>query len=151
MQWTSFNITTAGTKSEQNVALAVAPSAISNSYDVSEGAVVKNVYFELWITSDDASQSSFVISVEKMNGNLANMSYAQSIALNSYTNKKNVLYTTQGLVGPNTQTPLNVLRFWVKIPKGKQRFGLNDVLKLNLSAITNGLTLCGFSTYKEYN
>jgi len=78
------------------------------------------------------------------------MNYANSIALDSYVNKKNILYTTMGLVGPNDEQPLPIIRQWFKIPKGKQRMGSNDTIKLNISAITNGLNYCGFSTNKEY-
>ncbi len=150
VQWTLSSLGTAGTKTEESVALALTHNQSAAVFDVDEGCTIKAVYFELWITSDDTSQGSFSINVEKTPGNLITMSYAQSIALNGYTNKKNVFYTTQGLMGPFDEAPMNPLRFWIKIPKSKQRFGLNDHLRINISTISNGLIYCGFATYKEY-
>lgn len=137
----------AGAKSSQVLVEGVA--APSATYDVREGAVVTAVYVEIWITLDDAAQGSFNLNLEKGSTQMTQMSYANSIALHSYPNKKNVFFTTQGLVGPNVQVPTPAFRGWIKVPKSKQRFGLGDRFYLNLSGITNGINYCGFVTYKE--
>ncbi len=151
VQWTLSSLGTAGTKTEEVLTHAVLPKDKDLSSEVVVGSIIKAVYVELWITSDDTGQGSFSISLEKVPGSTSGFSsYAQSIALNAYTNKKNVLYTTQGLTGPFDEFPQLVFKGWVKIPKGKQRQGLDDYLVLNISTISNGLVYCGFATYKEY-
>ncbi len=117
--------------------------------DVREGATVSAVYIEMWITSDDTTLGTTVITVERLAGNATFMLVGQAAALNSYTNKKNILHTQQGLTGSNLQYPSAVIKGWIKIPKGKQRFSLNDSLILNIFAQSNGLTGCGFFLYKE--
>ncbi len=147
-----FSVTTVGIGAlgQKQLALSVvAPDANAVS-EVPEGAKISNVYVELWITSDDASQGSLAVNLEKTSTQMTAMTYAQSIALWTYANKKNIFYTTQGLVPPNVQSGIPFLRGWFKIPAGKQRFGLGDKLVLNISGITNGVNYCGLVIYKHY-
>ncbi len=137
-----------GAKSAIVVADSIAVPVSGN--DVLEGCLIKSVYFEYWLTGDDAAQSSFVVSIEKYNSTQTAMTYAQSIGLDVYANKKNILWTSMGLAPPNTQNPLNVIRQWVNIPKGKQRFGLGDRFAFNFSGISDGINICGFAIFKEY-
>ncbi len=130
---------------------AVALSAVTNANDVRAGAVVKAIYIELWINADSGSDNAtFVITVEKASGGQPNMTFAQAVNLMNYPNKKNILYTTQGLVGNTLNNAVPILKQWIAIPKGKQRFGIGDQLRVNLGAITTGLTVCGMTIYKEY-
>ncbi len=80
---------------------------------------------------------------------MAAMTFTNSATLDSYTNKKNLLYITQGVSPDANGNPVPVLRQWFKIPKGKQRFGLADALILNLSANVEDMTHCGVFIYKE--
>ncbi len=118
--------------------------------DVAEGAQIKAVFIEMWVTTDDATQGSAVISLEKVQANNTAMAYGESLALHDYDNKRNIFYITQGLVPPNIQSGIPFLRGWFKIPKGKQRFALGDTLYLNITAPSNGLVLCGVILFKEY-
>lgn len=77
------------------------------------------------------------------------MTFTNSATLDSYSNKKNVLYTTQGLTPDANGNPIPFVRQWFKIPKGKQRFGLTDSLVLNISANVEDVTHCGLMIYKE--
>ncbi len=149
LQYTLSN-EAAGTIGQRTLVDAVNVTAANLAQEVPEGAVVKAVYVELWIASDDAAAGSFEISVERQSGVPGLMTYAESLALNDYTNKKNILYNTMGLIATNVANPTPILRQWFKIPKGKQRFGLGDKLILNISSISNGLNYCGFVTYKHY-
>ena len=137
----------AGAITPVSIAFAEAiPTAVAS---VREGAKISAVYIEMWISGDDATASTAIVTLEKRTGNMVAMTAAQSAALNSYVNKKNVLHTFMGLVPPNIQYPTAALRGWFKIPKGKQRFGLQDLLVLNIHGQSNGLDFCGFFTYKE--
>ncbi len=79
------------------------------------------------------------------------MTLAQSQNLGAYPNKKNILYTTQGILADaNDGGPtIPLIRGWIKIPKGKQRMGLDDRIVVNITAV-GALRLCGISTFKEY-
>ncbi len=130
--------------------LSVNVTAANLSTEVREGATVKAFWLELWITSDDATQSSFIMCVEKKNSTQTDMTAAEIAALFGYKNKKNILYTTQGLTNPKTGVAMPIYKGWVKIPKSKQRFGLGDQLRVNILAQSDGINFCGLTLYKEY-
>ncbi len=136
-----------------NVVDAVVAPATSNAFDVIQGAVIKAVFIELWLIGDGATDTTvqFTVTVEKRVANSAAITTSQQANLGGYPNKKNILYTTQGLLGPTIdgQSSVPVIRGWQKIPKGKQRFGLDDKLAINITAI-GALRACGIFIYKEY-
>ncbi len=144
----------AATISTRIVADAVVAPATTNASDVRQGAIIKAVWIELWIIGDGAAGllNSFNITLEKLPSNLATMAFIDSLALGAYTNKKNILYTTQGIVSQSDGVqPAPIIRQWFKIPQGKQRMGLGDRIVLNISnLIANNLAICGMFIYKEY-
>ncbi len=132
---------------------AVVAPANTKVDDVIEGAVIKAVYIERWILGEGAAAvpSQFTLTVEKLQGGQGFMTFTESQNLASYDNKKNILYTTQGIVGEASvgASTVPILRTWILIPKGKQRFGLGDELVCNIGFVTSGRR-CGVETYKEY-
>ncbi len=132
-----------------SVSIINAVAAPSTAVQVNEGAIISAVYIEMWLTSDDAAQGTAIVTVEKVIGSSAAMTTAESAALQGYDNKKNVFFTFMGLVSPNVQPAVPSVRGWFKIPKGKQRFGLGDQLRVNIHGQSNGANFCGFMTYKE--
>ncbi len=142
----------AGAVARATLVRGISVSAVgANAFEVQEGAVVKAIYVEYWVSSDDATLSSGTISFEKVPSEATNMTSAQSQNLGAYPNKKNLLETHQGLFPSQTQNPVNIFRHWVKIPKGKQRIGLGDEIVINFMPIADGLKFCGLATYKEYS
>ncbi len=129
---------------------AVAPEDVGTVSEVVEGATVKAIYLELWGVSDDATVSSNVFTFEKRPSGHAAPSTTEIAALGDYDNKKNVLYTQQGLLPSNLQNPVNLYKGWIAIPKSKQRMGLGDLVSFTLFAQSDGMQFCGFATYKEY-
>ncbi len=130
-------------------------STVANTvFEVTEGAVVKAVYVELWVEGSDGDGSTIVI-LSKCPSNLAEATFTQMAALGTWTNKKNVLFTHQGLAtNDGISRPLPIMSGWYKIPKSKQRFGLGDRLVLQVACQTAGTSVidfCGFATYKEYS
>ncbi len=132
-----------------NVKLADAVAAPTADNEVREGAIISAIYVEMWIQTDDTALGSSIITLEKLVGPASPMTAADLADLGSYDNKKNILYTQMGLTPTSIQFPMATIRGWFKIPKGKQRFGLRDRLELNILAQSNGLSICGFSTFKE--
>jgi len=131
------------------ISIAFAAAAPTGAEQVREGCKITAVYVEMWLTGDDAVAGTAIVTLEKRSGNMVAMTAAQSAALNSYVNKKNVFHCQMGLLPPNTQYPMASIKGWFKIPKGKQRFGLQDLLVLNIHGQSDGVDFCGFFTYKE--
>jgi len=136
----------------ENTVVSVARDTAAKAalVDVEEGSTIKAIYLELWIRSAATAASSFVFIFCKRPSGIGNPSIAEMAALGDWDNKKNVLYTTQGLTNDVDSTALNLYKGWIKIPKGKQRQGLGDVFSWHLSAIGQSINFCGFQTYKEY-
>ncbi len=137
----------AGAISNRVIANALAAPAASNQ--VREGAIISAVYIEMWIQTDDAALGSSIVTLEKVPAGQTLMAAGQSAALDTYPNKKNIFFTHMGLTSNNVTYPMSPIKGWFKIPKGKQRFGLNDQLVLNVHGQSNGLNACGFFIYKE--
>ncbi len=124
-----------------------------NPDEVRVGAVVKAVYVEMWEIGESAQPCTQITTLEKLDGPAPFMVYADTNNLHDYPNKKNILFTSQGQIGDSNTNPVPILRGWYKIPKGKQRFGLDDKLVLNIGVngvADNGLNVCGLFIYKEY-
>lgn len=152
MVYSSTPFTVTATNISQIQPLIAKQSADVNiAGEVPAGAVVKAIWLEYWATSDDATQGSVVVSVEKTSTNQSSMTYADSIDISNYANKNNVFYVTQGLVNPNTSVATAFVRQWIKLPKGKQRFGVDEKLVINVSSPTAGINMCGVAIYKAYN
>ncbi len=121
---------------------------------VEEGAIVKACYVELWLSQDSASVvGSYTVCLYKDPGGTNIMNTTNMAAIHDYQNKKNIFFTGQGLLTPSDGGQVPALRGWYKIPKGKQRFGLGDKMRLtirnnNLTAID--VNFCGVIIYKEY-
>ncbi len=137
------------------IVTSVAAPATASTDEVKQGAVVKAVYLEYWLlnTGVTAEETQFVVALEKVPGGASGaMSVTDLLNLGAYDNKKNILFTSQGILhaaldGVNA---IPIIRSWVMIPKGKQRFGLNDILAFSLTSVGQTLNVCGFATYKEY-
>ncbi len=118
--------------------------------EVEEGSVIKAVWIELWVISAALNQSFGTVTVEKIPVAAPTMTFTNANNLNVYSNKKNILWTFEGLYPEDAQNPIPVIRQWIKIPKSKQRFGLSDRLALNITSGADSIISCGFMTYKEY-
>ncbi len=118
--------------------------------EVRSGAVVKAVYVELWLRGQDTSAGSFVCIIQKCSADSNGATAGEMANLMDYNEKNNILFTSQGLVNHSMDSATPVYRAWVKIPKGKQRFGLGETLRWTVLAQTLDVNLCGVTIYKEY-
>jgi len=139
-----------GAIENRDVIISVAVVDKNASIEIEEGSVIKAVYLERWVQTDDENAGSFTMTVEKVPAQAPDMTFSQSGALNTYPNKKNILYTTQGLLNPIGISVIPAIKDWILIPKGKQRFGLGDKLVVNTAGLTNGVVICGMSIFKEW-
>jgi len=141
-----------GVKESNVIVSAVAVQNNNAATEVTEGNTVKACYFEMWL-QNEGTLGEFILTISKEPLLGTGPTFAEMAALDSFGNKKNILYTTQGLTSNDgVSGPVNVIRGWVKIPKSKQRFGLGDRLILSIANVSsNDLVRCGFTTYKEYS
>ncbi len=124
-------------------------AAIAAASDVFEGAIVKAVYLEYWVDGGTASKTVIGM-VVKIIGNGTMITFAESTNLGTFKGKKNILEVHQGLA-PSSGNQMAIFRHWIKIPKGKQRFGLGDSLQIKVSAVGTAVNVCGFATFKDYS
>ncbi len=140
--------TTIATGVRAAVNLITVDNDLALTSDVRIGAVVKAVYVEYWVASD-GEVDSVNACVTKIGGGQSGPTYTEMQAMSTYLNKKNVLEFHQGLA-PATGNIISIFRHWIKVPKGKQRFGSGDKFTLSISATGGTISFCGFATFKEY-
>ncbi len=142
---------TTGTRENIVIAQAVEATTANLGHEVAEGSSIKALYIEIWL-QNQGNLGESIVTVTKDPVDDTGPSFAEMANLFAYNNKKNILFTHQGLTSNDgISGPVVVMRNWLKIPKSKQRFGLGDKLNLNISNVSsNALNRCGFSLYKEY-
>ncbi len=141
-----------GTTIVHTVATAVAKGAARSATNVvEEGCVLKAIHLEYWLKgTGSTSTTQFVFIVYKLPSGQANPTQTDMLNLQAWNNKKNILFSSQGVLseeGAGQSIP--VIRDWMKVPKGKQRFGLEDKFQVAISSVGT-LQFCGLATYKEY-
>ncbi len=146
-----FNGITTGTAENLIIISTVAIVNKNIASEVEEGATVKAVYVELW-TQNSANDGHEIVTLVKRSNNQNGVTFAESAGLFSFAEKKNILFTHEGLTSNDgVGNPIAVMRGWFKIPKSKQRFGLGDTLVVTVSnPSSNTLNRCGIAIYKEY-
>ncbi len=142
-----INETNAG--SVRTIVIANAVQNSSALTEVDAGCTISAVQVEMWLLATQQQPGSITVTLEKMIGDATDPTFTQMATLDTYVNKKNIFYTTQGITGDANSNPIPFVRDWFKIPKGKQRFGLGDSLKLHISANLENVTSCGKFIYKE--
>ncbi len=143
-----------GTASIHTIVDAVVAPAVANAFDVRQGAIVKAVHLEYWLWNAGATtvDSQFNFVVMKLPSGLADPTAAQLNNLGSFENKKNIFFSSQGVLGAGVdgQGAVPVIRDWMLIPKGKQRMGLGDKIVVAFTPTGATMQICGLTTYKEY-
>ncbi len=142
-------VTTGNVTSFKPVNAVAQGAARATSADVEEGAQISAVFMEMWL-SGVTLDKTFGWALYKIPSGGAGTTAAQLNAMSTYQNKKNVLKFGQGLA-PTNGNVVPVLREWIKIPKGKQRFGLGDEFVFSYTGTGTSVNACGFSTYKEFD
>ncbi len=115
--------------------------------DTYEGSIVEAVYVEHWLSGVTIDKTATWVIVKRP-ASVAAPTFTDMANLGSYANKKNILNSGQGLM-PTNGNVMNIYKGWIKIPKGKQRFGLGDSLVLIIAAVGTNVNHCGLSTFKE--
>ncbi len=148
------NATVADAARKTNVlATAVAGEATASTDEVHEGSIIKAVYLEIWFKGNAVAgtEDKFQLVLEKIPAGGTGVTFTTMNNLQAYINKKNIFFTSQGVTGDLTTASVPIVRNWFKIPKGKQRMGLGDLIAVSISTTGATANVCGFTTYKEYN
>ncbi len=124
-------------------------AARATAVDVYEGSTIKAVYVEFWISGVTVDKTA-TWCILKRPANVAGPTFTEMANLGSYPNKKNIFNVGQG-IPPTNGNVMNIYKGWIKIPKGKQRFGLADKLLLVVAAVGTVVNICGVLTFKEYS
>ncbi len=141
--------TASGTVLVHQIVNAIAQGATFNTTDdIEEGSIVQAVHLEYWLNNRGTDTTQFTLIVAKLPSNSANPTVTNMLNLQSYLNKKNILYTTQGNLGEVVNQSIPIIRDWVLIPKGKQRFGLGDRLIMAMLPTGSEIDLCGMAIFK---
>jgi len=131
---------------------AEAPSTTPTG--IIEGANVKAIWVEYWVGNASATVvGSYTLIMYKDPSNNSGCTTAQMAALHDYDNKKNILFTSQALTPPTDGGLIKVMGKWYPIPKSKQRFGLEDSIKIcirNNNSTAVDVNFCGVAIFKEY-
>ncbi len=133
-----------------NIAQATPNPVSAAANTIAVGTEIKAVYVELWLLAASAQPGTAILIIEKLPGSSTNITAAQMAALNAYDNKKNIFFTSMGIVGDSNTNPTPFVRQWIKIPKGKQRFGQNDRLQFTILSQIDTTEWCGLSIFKAY-
>ncbi len=130
---------------------AVNSTAANSANEVTEGAIVKAVFVEVWLIGATLDQF-FTAVLTKNPAGVGIPVNADLVDLFAWQNKKNILWSSQGLANNDgVSGVIPIIRTWVKIPKGKQRMGLGDSFSLAIASRgDDDLKFCGIGVYKEY-
>ncbi len=141
-----------GTRRSIQLVKAVGQSAVSNTFDVVEGSIVRALYIEIWFKGNAVAgtEDKFQFVIEKVSLGQNPISFTQMNNLMTYPNKKNILFTSQGVTGDLTTNSIPIHRAWISIPKGKQRMGLDDEVFVSISTTGGTANTCGLCIFKEY-
>lgn len=148
---TNAEITTGNVLIHAPVVTVAKGAARSATSSVEEGCVIKAIHLEYWLKGTGATTTTqFVFIVYKLPLGTAIPDATDMANLQSWANKRNILFSSQGVLSQeDAGQAIPVIRDWVKIPKGKQRFGLSDQFQVCFFAVGT-LQVCGLATYKEY-
>jgi len=146
-----FNQLSTGTAENNLLLESVAVTAKNTPREVEEGAIVKAIFVELWL-QNSANDGHSVVTLSKQTDSGLGPTFAELATLDTWGNKKNILFTHEGLTSNDgVGNPVRIMYSWFKIPKTKQRMGLGDILSLSISnPSSNNLNRCGLAIYKEY-
>ncbi len=138
-----------------DIPIAIAAEAPSTTpTGVIEGSTIKAVYVELWSGNASATVvGSYTCILYKNPSAVAIPGAGSMAALHDYANKKNILFTSQALLPPTDGGQIAIMKGWYKIPKGKQRMGLGDSIRIalrNNNATALDINFCGVALFKEY-
>ncbi len=154
IQQTNALLTSTTVRSQVLVNAVSVGDAHANTFDVTEGSIIKAIHLDFWVMSDGATDTNtqWNAILEKVVAGQDAATLTNLLNLQAYPNKKNIFNSFQGNLSAAVDgvNPTTYMQGWFKIPKGKQRFGAGDSLVLSVMSTGQTCVICGMATYKEY-
>ncbi len=143
---------TSGARKTIIVANCVVAPANADTTQVKEGSAIRAIHLEYWIRGEgaDGVDTQQNVYVEKVPAGATAMTYTQALNPMAYPNKRNIMFSSQGVLGDKTTAPIPILNGWMLVPKGKQRMALGDKWNVTVAATGQSVGLCGKALFKEY-
>ncbi len=139
-----------GVQANQVLIEAVDAPVLANTREVETGSKVNSIYLRVegYATTSGALANFYIIIFKNPGGNLT---VPQPNGVGANDNKNNVIHQEmvmfQKQTGSNPRTLFNGV---LMIPKGKRRFGINDLLQIAFFAPGVNVDACFQCIFKEY-
>lgn len=133
---------------------AVDAPVIANKNEVITGSTVSSFFATIEVVASETSTTAtanLYIYFAKSPGN--NLVFPNGNAVGSNDNKRFVIHQEMVMINPSDGgNPRNVFKGVIKIPRGYQRMGPDDALKLFMFIPSTGVAvnICGQFHYKEF-
>jgi len=132
--------------------IAVDAPVIANRTEVVTGSKVFGIYLKVVCASNEAFTAGipnvYMIVYKNPGGNLT---MPAPDAVGSNDNKKFVIHQEMVMLnGADKGVPTTLFNGVIKIPKGYQRFGPNDQIKVDVLAPAIDIAICFQCHYKEF-
>ncbi len=142
--------TTAGTRADNNLILAVDSPATANVTEVELGSTVNSIYLKVEInaTSSAALSNAYLYIMKNPGGNLTTVN---GNVLGPSDIKKYVIHQEMVMMQQVTNSnPRTLFVGVIRIPRGYKRFGVNDTLVISLFSPGVNINFCVQCIYKSY-
>ncbi len=139
----------AGAVVNSSVAIAVDAPVNTSAWEVEVGSVIKAIYLEVWMSGVTANLGGSVCIYKRPAGAGAITAAEMTATMNTFDNKANIFEFHKGLM-PTGGNLVPMFRHWVKIPKGKQRMALGDIISVAFTGVGTTVNFCGLFIFKEY-
>ncbi len=137
-----------------NIVKAVDNPVLANREEVVTGSKVSAFYATVEVVASETSTTAtanIYIYFAKNPG--ANLVFPNGNAVGSSNDKKFVIHQEMQMINPTDGgNPRNLFKGVIKIPKGYQRFGPDDLLQMYMFIPSTGVAvnICGQFHYKEF-
>ncbi len=118
------------------------------------GSKVHAIYLKVIIASNDAQDlgalpTVFILFFKNPGGNLT---IPSATAVGADDNKRFVIHQEMRMIENKGQggNPITIFDGVIKIPKGYQRFGPNDLLQIKVRSVALDIVVCWQAHYKEF-
>ncbi len=149
----AFTALASGVKANVTIAEAQDSATLAVSEDVERGCVIKAVWVEFWIsaTAEVAVGTTNGIDCYFWKNTGSNLTSPIPGTEGTSNEKRFIFKVWKGLIGARTQgfQPYT-WKGWIRIPKGHQRMGANDLLQITLQATGVNAIFCHKFVYKWY-
>ncbi len=138
-----------GNQENQDLVSALDSPTTANVDSVEIGSRVSSIYLnvQVYATSEASLANVYMFIIKNPGGNITPPA---ANAVGASDNKKFVIHQEMRMMGgATTEIPITLFNGVIKIPRGYQRMGTNDILQLSVQTPGNAIDYCVQCIYKE--